>query len=218
MEGCARDFESDGSTAYRRSMLLGWLHILDGYLDAQRLIHGHRRSPTMPKALARRLWDISIGKVDPIFKSQQGGSSLTLGQYELQRRALLASKAIRRAGGLSEKEADEWVFARIKATSSEIFPRAKQRAAMIDDWRRGLRRRAKAQPRSLQDTWGRIEIKGVEGFAAPEPLWREALRFRRRGRSWEDVAVKLLDPFTTQHRQRARFAVSTNRDQVKISW
>ena len=193
MQGFARDFENrDASPEDRRRYCIGWLQAVDTYLA----VHGG--VGTMPRSIARRLYDVSLGKVDPIFKAQQGSSRHSLEQYELQRRALLASKAIRRArDNYSERDADDWIWDRIKAVVPALFPRSRIEASVIDDWRRSLRRRAACQPDSLQNQWGRVALDRAWG--SPEPLWREARRLRERGQTWTAVAEILIEPFSASY-------------------
>ena len=194
MQGFGRDFENrDASPEDRRQYCIGWLQAVDSFLA----VHGG--VGTMPRSIARRLYDVSIGKVDRIFRAPQGTSSHSLELFELQRRALLASKAIRRErDDYTERDADDWVWARIKTVVPALFPRSRIQARVIDDWRRNLRRRAAHQPESLQNQWGRVTLERAWG--APEPLWREARGLRERGQTWTAVAEILIEPFSASYR------------------
>ena len=140
----------DASPEQRRIALLGWLRQLDVLLQA------HGVHSEMPTVLGRMFFDICNGKVDAIFRSSRSGPSHTLDLYEFQKRAVLSSMLVKASRACTKKEADQWVWERIKPLPVGLRVK-KEGPGVIENWRRSLRRLR--QQDNLQSHWAESKLE-----------------------------------------------------------
>jgi hypothetical protein len=163
------------------------------------------------------IFDIDNGKVDPVWEANRGGSGFCLEIYELKKRAVWASELIRKAkrqflltdaekedkrlrrDRCHRKQADQFVWKHIQPLPAEKFGFKKEGAHVIDSWRRRLR--ALAQGNSIQGWWADRESEGDFPLPVATPLWHEVQGVRDLGYGAEQIALRLLSPFSTYSRR-----------------